>query len=255
MFENVISLRSARCVEDAPTLDTGYPHASGAPWANDLVRSRSFAKAVHDSVRDASLGGRLHCFLPGLAAWHALVRRHISTRECASPVPYIWEIALCEFPGFADAFQLWAVEHAIASPFGPRASDAAEAIVFSTVEDAALPGAVGLAVAEVLRHSPDPDSPLPEWERRAVNARIAAIRRLTTQTASVAAAVDRAALLDCLVCAEQEALRREEDASGGDRTQARRFRRLATRYLTMRYRITGGPTALDRIIEAAPRYL
>ena len=124
MFENVISLSSARNAQGATTpllLDIGCAHASVAPWANDLVRSRIFAKAVHDSVRDASLRGHVHCFHPSLAAWHALVRRHISMRESPSPIPYIWEIALCEFPGFADAFQLWAVEHAIASPLGSRA--------------------------------------------------------------------------------------------------------------------------------------
>ena len=99
MFENVISLSSARNAQGATTpllLDIGCAHASVAPWANDLVRSRIFAKAVHDSVRDASLRGHVHCFHPSLAAWLALVRRHISMRESPSPIPYIWESALCE---------------------------------------------------------------------------------------------------------------------------------------------------------------
>lgn len=240
-------------------LSANLARASGASW----TRSRSFARTIHervdalraDGVRDADLLTHLQSFLPGIANWHAYVRRYLATREGASPAPYIWEITHCEFPGFADVFHLWAVECAIAGPLGPRAPDAAGPIVFSSVEDAALPGAVQLAVAEVLRHRPDPDSSLPAWEKRATHAQIAALRRLTPQTASTAAAHDRSALLDCLVCAEQEALRRAESAEGVNRSQERRFRRLSTRYLTMRYRITGGPTALERAAEAMARHL
>lgn len=229
-----------------------------AAWTRDLDHIRHVAKAIHEAVahhcangvRDRFLLAHLNPLLPGLVTWHAHMREHLGPRDHPSPIPHIWSIALCEFPGFAHAFHLWAVENAVEGPFGPIAADAPEPIAFSATEDAALPGAVELAIAEMRRHSPDPESSLLEWEQRELDARIAAVRRLPSLTATAAAAVDRSALLDCLVCAEVEALKRAEDARNVDRRQERRFQRLCVRYRMMRYRVTGGPTALERMLDA-----